>query len=100
MNSSQNSSQSGNQSANQDHGATQKGSLAVSEAEMLPQEPPPKIIRWTAWLLIGIFVALALVSVLVHIPDTVRCPFVLVPENGADPIQSRLMAVVRSEERR
>ena len=96
MNSSQNWSQSGNQSANQDHGATQKGSLAVSEAEMLPQEPPPKIIRWTAWLLIGIFVALALVSVLVHIPDTVRCPFVLVPENGADPIQSRLMAVVQA----
>src|ERR1700740_714186 len=90
MNRLQNSPQSSNQSA------TQQGSLAVSEAELLPQEPPPKGIRWTAWLLIGIFVALVLVSVLVHIPDNGRCPFVLVPENGADPIQSPLMAVLQA----
>ena len=96
MNHSQNSPQSGSQTANPSQAANQQGSLAVSEAEMLPQDPPPKVIRWTAWLLVGIFVMLALVSVLVHIPDTVRCSFVLVPENGADPIQSPLLAVVQA----
>ena len=47
-------------------------------------------------MLIAIFIAVVLVSVLVHIPETVRCSFVLVPENGADPIQSPLMAVVQA----
>jgi len=51
--------------------------------------------RWAGWLLIGIFVAVAAASVLVPIPETVRCPFVLVPENGADPIQSPLLAIVQ-----
>ena len=72
------------------------GSLAVSEGELLPQEPPPQIMRWAAWMLIGIFIIVFLVSVLVHIPETVKCPFVLVPENGADPIQSPLLAVVQA----
>src|SRR5260370_4954157 len=65
------------------------------QAEMLPQRPPPQVMRWAAWLLIGIFVAVAAASVLVPIPETVRCPFVLVPENGADPIQSPLLAIVQ-----
>src|SRR6185369_10389226 len=29
-------------------------------------------------------------------PETVRCPFVLVPEKGADPIQAPLLALVYS----
>ncbi len=33
---------------------TQRGSLDA-ESEMLPQEPPPWIIRSTAWLLLGAF---------------------------------------------
>src|SRR5258708_1429381 len=65
------------------------------QAEMLPQEPPPQVMRWAAWLLIGMFLAVAAASVLVPIPDAVRCPFVLVPENGADPIQAPLVAVVQ-----
>src|ERR1044071_1470801 len=73
-----------------------QGTLAVSEGDLLPQEPPPKVIRWTGWLLVGIFVVAVLASVSVHIPETVRCSFVLVPENGADPIQSPLMAVVQA----
>src|SRR5215471_9031565 len=96
MNHPQNPQNPVDQNANQSHDSQQRGGLAVSEAELLPQEPPPKVIRWTAWLLIGIFVVLVLVAVLVHIPDTVRCSFVLVPENGADPIQSPLMAVVQA----
>jgi multidrug efflux pump subunit AcrA (membrane-fusion protein) len=64
----------------------------ASEAEMLPQQP--RATRWIAWLLIALFLAALLAAVLVHIPETVRCPFVLVPEKGADPIQAPLLAVV------
>jgi len=49
-----------------------------------------------AGLIIALFVVAALGASLVHIPETVRCQFVLVPENGADPIQSPLMAVLQS----
>jgi len=49
-----------------------------------------------AGLLIAIFAVAAFGAFLIHIPETVRCQFVLVPENGADPIQSPLMAVVQS----
>src|SRR5258708_2256378 len=71
-------------------------SLAAPEAEMLPERPPPRVVSWMAGLLIALFVVAALGASLVHIPETVRCQFVLVPENGADPIQSPLMAVVQS----
>jgi len=81
--------------ADKNRRAKPQGSLALGEGQLLPQEPPPKVIRWTGWLLIGLFVLLVLVSVLVHIPETVKCTFVLVPENGADPIQSPLLAVVQ-----
>lgn len=70
--------------------------LAIGQEELLRPNPPPQIVSWTAWLLIGIFVVVFLVAVLVHIPETVRCPFVLVPENGADPIQAPLVAVVQA----
>src|SRR5438045_7362589 len=62
---------------------------------MLPQSPPPQVLRSMAWLLIGLFVAAALAAVLVHFPETVRCSFVLEPENGVDPVQSPLVAVVQ-----
>src|SRR5436853_7905750 len=42
------------------------------------------------------FVLAFLASVLIHIPETVQCSFVMVPENGADPIQSPLLAVVQA----
>jgi len=69
---------------------------AVDLDQMLRPDPPPQLIRWTAWLLMGMFIVLFLASVLVHIPETVRCPFVLVPQNGADPIQSPLLALVQA----
>jgi multidrug efflux pump subunit AcrA (membrane-fusion protein) len=68
----------------------------VGQDELLRSDPPPQVIRWTAWLLIGIFIALFLAAVLIHIPETVRCSFVLVPENGADPIQSPLLGLVQA----
>ncbi len=66
------------------------------EAEMLPQHPPPQVIRWMASLIIAVCVVAGAALVVVHVPETVRCSFVLVPEKGADPIQAPLLAVVQS----
>jgi multidrug resistance efflux pump len=70
-----------------------RGSIET-ESEMLPQNPPPWFVRSTAWLLIAMFAVALLAAVLVHLPETVSCPFVLVPAGGADPIQSPRLAVV------
>ena len=69
---------------------------AESESEMLPQDPPPRIIRGIAWLLIAIFFTGMIAAITVHLPETVSAPFILVPQNGADPIQSSRLAVVSS----
>ncbi len=63
-------------------------------SEILPQDPPPWFIRSVAWLLIAMFAVALLASLVVKLPETVACPFVLVPENGGDPIQSPRLAVV------
>ena len=70
---------------------TQRGSLDA-ESEMLPQEPPPWIIRSTAWILLGAFLLALLIAIVMRLPETVRCPFVLVPDTGADPVQSPVRA--------
>ena len=72
---------------------TQRGSLDV-ESDMLPQEPPPWIIRSTAWLLLGAFVFALLIAIVMRLPETVRCPFVLIPATGADPVQSTVRAII------
>ncbi len=76
--------------------APHKPSAPVQEAEMLPSEMPPQVMRWTATLLIGLFLVVGVAVVAVHLPESVRCPFVLVPEKGADPIQAPLVAVVET----
>jgi multidrug efflux pump subunit AcrA (membrane-fusion protein) len=82
--------------ANSSNAVSPADNQGVGDGEVLAQEPPPQVIRWAAWLLLGIFLTVFLVSVLVPLPETVRCSFVLVPENGADPIQSPLLAVVQA----
>ena len=72
---------------------TQRG-LLDAEAEMLPQDPPPWIIRSTAWILLAAFLFAALIATVMRLPETVRCPFVLVPATGADPIQSPVRAII------
>ncbi len=72
---------------------TQRGSIDV-ESEMAPQEPPPWIIRSTAWLLMAAFLFALLIAIVMRLPESVRCPFVLVPATGADPIQAPHQAVI------
>jgi len=72
---------------------TQRGSIDV-ESEMLPQEPPPWIIRSAAWLLMGAFLFALFIAIVMRLPESVRCPFVLVPATGADPIQAPHQAVI------
>src|SRR5213082_2339228 len=61
---------------------------------MSPQEPPSWIIRWTAWLLMGAFLFALLIAIVVRLPETVHCPFILIPATGADPIQSPRQAII------
>jgi multidrug resistance efflux pump len=72
---------------------TERASLDA-ESEMLPQEPPPWIVRSTAWLLIGAFLFALFIAIVMRLPETVHCQFVLVPATGADPIQSPRQAII------
>jgi len=72
---------------------TERGSLDV-ESELLPQEPPPWIIRSTAWLLLAAFLFALLVAIVMRLPESVHCQFVLIPATGADPIQSPRQAII------
>lgn len=65
-----------------------------TESEMLPQDPPPWILRAAVRLLIGIFFVALLAAIVVPLPESVTCAFVLVPKDGADPIQSPRTAVI------
>ena len=72
---------------------TERTSLDA-ESDMLPQEPPPWIIRWTAWLLLGAFLFALLIAIVMRLPETVDCRFVLIPATGADPIQAPRQAII------
>src|SRR5437868_12298588 len=65
-----------------------------AESEMLPQDPPPRIVRFIAHLLIAVFVVALVAAIFVQLPETEHAPFILVPHNGADPIQSPRLATV------
>lgn len=71
----------------------QRGSLDV-ESEMLSQDPPPWIIRWMAWLLLGFLLFAFIIACVLRLPETVHCSFVLVPATGADPIQAPHQAII------
>lgn len=72
---------------------TERSSLDA-ESEMLPQEPPPWIIRWIAWLLLGAFLFALVIAIIMQLPETVHCRFALIPATGADPIQSPRQATI------
>ena len=66
---------------------TSRGSIDI-ESEMLPQDPPPQVIRWTGWVLLAAFLFGLLLAIIMRLPETVHCTFILVPATGADPIQA------------
>jgi multidrug resistance efflux pump len=72
---------------------TQRDSLDT-ESELSPQEPPHWVIRSTAWLLIAAFLFALLIAIVMRLPETVDCRFVLIPATGADPIQSPRQAII------
>ena len=72
---------------------TQRGSLET-ESEMLPQEPPPWIVRATAWILVGAFLFALFIAIVMRLPESVHCRFILIPATGADPIQSPRQAII------
>ena len=61
---------------------------------MLPQDPPSWIVRRMVWLMLGFFLFALIMSIVLKLPETVLCPFVLVPATGADPIQSPRQATI------
>jgi multidrug efflux pump subunit AcrA (membrane-fusion protein) len=65
-----------------------------AESEMLPQQPPSWIIRWTGWLLLAAFLFALIIAIVVRLPETVQCQFILVPATGADPVQSPRQATI------
>lgn len=65
-----------------------------NESEMLPQDPPAWIMRALGWTLLGAFLFAAIFAIIMRMPETVVCHFVLVPATGADPIQSPRQAVI------
>src|SRR3954468_990302 len=65
-----------------------------TEPELALQEPPPWIIRSTAWLLIAAFLGALLLAIVMRLPETVDCRFVLIPATGADPIQAPRQAMI------
>jgi hypothetical protein len=50
-----------------------------TESEMLPQDPPPKIVRFIGWWLIWLFLVALSVAIFVHLPETEHAAFTLVP---------------------
>lgn len=74
--------------------AETSASSLEAESEMLPQDPPPRVIRFMGWWLIALFVTGLIASVAIHFPETENAPFLLVPREGADPIQSPRLAAV------
>ena len=65
-----------------------------SESPILPQDAPSWIIRVIGWLLCTIAIAAVLTAVLVKIPETVRCSFVLVSATGAETLLAPIQAVL------
>jgi hypothetical protein len=65
-----------------------------TESDLALQEPPPWVIRWTAWLLFAAFLFTLLIAIVMRLPETVDYRFVLIPATGADLIQSPRQAII------
>ena len=68
--------------------------LRAAENEWLPLDPPPVVLTLVGWLILVVFAAVVVASILIRFPETIHCRFRLVPESGADPIQSPVNGVL------
>jgi len=73
-----------------------RSSELEGETAMLPQDPPPLVVRSIGWLIIALFGCALAGAMLIDIPETVRCRFELLPESGADPVQAPYAALIDS----
>ena len=64
------------------------------ESELLPRDLPPLAIRILAWFVIALVMGLIAVALFVALPETVACPFTLVPEAGADPVKAPISGTI------
>ncbi len=58
------------------------------EAPYLDATPPHWAARGLAWVLIVLAIGAGATAVLVHVPESVSSPFVLVPVQGGDPVRA------------
>jgi len=56
--------------------------------ELFPYELPFNAAKAIAWLVVLLFAVVTAGAFVLELPETVRCPFVLVPAEGADPVRS------------
>jgi len=56
--------------------------------ELFPYALPFRASAVIGLFIIVVFAAALVAAVAVKIPETIRCPFILIPEGGADPIQA------------
>ncbi len=70
------------------------GASSTGDQECLPPDLPHWVARGTASIVIAVCVTAALASVLVDVPETVTCNFVLASKDGSDPIRANWRGVV------
>jgi len=60
----------------------------------LPTEPPHWAARGLTWIVLVVFAAALIASIVITLPERVSSPFVLVPAHGTDPIRASRSGVV------
>lgn len=75
--------------------------MASDDQPFLEAEPPHWAARALTWVILAVFGAALVASIVITLPERVSSPFVLVPGHGADPIRASragLVAAVRVAE--
>jgi membrane fusion protein len=65
-------------------------------ASFLPEHPPARIARWTAWLLLALAAAGVVFACVIQLPDVVNATFSLAPEGGDDAVQAPVAGEITS----
>ena len=71
-----------------------EGSLSEVEVPFLERDPPPRIARGLADLILLAFAVAVILAVVIELPVTVAGPFTLVPVRGSDPLRAPRAGIV------